>query len=475
MPIAAMTVVLLVLMVVYRPLWVAILFGLTQPLGLIDLPGGLQVIIATSIVLVGVAVVDRLQRGLLPFPRTLASFAAVIWTLGIIISVVMAPNLFKTATLGSWQIVSAFVAIAIAELAGRPAALRKVLNAWLIGATLVALSGAVLSTGGLEASYGGAVVSNRPVGVFSQPNEYGLYCMVVVVFALGLTFATRGSVRWLSAFAALASGVGLLLSLSRGAWLGAVAGVIFLAMLLPQTRRPFLAGAALLFVGGAAASLLPFEIPVVSVIITRALTIGDAGSNPYDERPSFRAEGLREWQEKPIFGQGPNTFPELSAGINSVARPNGAEHPHNFFIAVGAEQGIIGVLAVLLFALAVFIAARAARPEVVLANREARAAPGLRPRPLPPLAAATVMAATAVLGAFMVEGFADYPMRNPLSRTPVWVMVGFALAGQRVLESARRERRVELATGDGSPGRAAEVSDAPGRVDSGRSSFGLPG
>jgi O-antigen ligase len=310
---------------------------------------------------------------------------------------------------------------------------------------MVALSGAVMATGELEAAYGGAVVTGRPVGVFGQPNEYGLYCMLVVVFGAGLVFTTRGWVRWIAVLAAISSGVGLLLSLSRGSWLGAVAGFILLAVLIPQTRRPFLAGAALATVGGAVVALLPFQIPVVSVIVSRALTIANAGSNPYDQRPSFRAEGLREWQEKPIFGQGPNTFPELSTGINSVARPNGAEHPHNFFIAVGAEQGLIGILAVLGFTLAVVIAARTARVEVVMAHREGRAAPRGRPRTYPPLAAAVALSAAAVLGAFMVEGFADYPMRNALSRTTVWVMVGWALAGQRILDSARKARLAQLA------------------------------
>jgi O-antigen ligase len=292
----------------------------------------------------------------------------------------------------------------------------------------------------LEAAYDGAVVSGRPVGVFAQPNEYGLYCMLVVVFATGLVFTTRGWVRWVSVVAAGSSAVGLVLSLSRGSWLGAIAGLILLALLVPQTRRPFLAGGALALVAGAAVSLLPFQIPVVSLVVARALTIGDAASNPYDERPSFRAEGMREWAEKPIFGQGPNSFPELSTGINSVARPNGAEHPHSFIIAVGAEQGLVGVLALLGFAVAVVIAARTARVDVVLAFRAGRAAPRQRPRPYPPLAAAVALSAAAVLGAFMVEGFADYPMRNALSRTTVWVMVGWALAGQRILDSARKTR-----------------------------------
>jgi len=444
LPVIGLVVIIGALLLYYRPTWVPLLFGLAAPFGLVALPGGLQFVTAMSFLLVATAVVDRLQRGLLPLPRNLPALMAVVWSLGIILAMVQSPTLFTSAKFGLWQITAALVALSWAELAGRPRALQRALVAWLIGAIAVALTGFLFAKGGLEASFDGAVVTGRPTGVFGQPNEYGLYCMLVFVFTVGLWGLTAGRLRWLLAATAAISGLGMVQSLSRGAWLGAVAGLLVLFLLVPQLRKPFLVAAWIVVVLGAALTISPVQIPGVTLVTERVLSIADRGSNPYDLRESYRAEGVREWLAEPWLGQGPNTFPELSTQINSEARPGGAEHPHNFFIAVAAEQGIVGIVAVVGFGVAVILAARMGRRQVWAAYRAQRGPPSAQSgaaRVLPPLSAALTMAAAAALAALMVEGFADYPMRNALSRTTVWLMVGWALAGQRVLTMQLRRQR----------------------------------
>ncbi|MDQ1250785.1 MAG: hypothetical protein QG597_5165, partial [Actinomycetota bacterium] len=356
LPVIVLGVLAVALLLFYRPAVVLIIFGLAAPVGLFDLPGGVSMSIAMSFLIAAVAMFDRLQRGLLPLARDLPALAVVVWVTGILISTVLSSNVFMSANFGAWQIASALLAVGWAELAGRLSTLRPALVAWLVGAVVVSGSGLVMSSGGLESEYGGAVVTGRPTGIFAQPNEYGLYCMVVMIFTLGLAVMTAGWVRLLSVAVAAISAVGLLLSLSRGAWLGAVAGVVLLAVLVPQFRRPLAVGAALTVVGGAVLTLSPVKIPVVTIVLSRALSIGDQGSNPYDERVNLRAEGLREWAAAPLFGQGPNSYPELSREVSSLAAPSGGEHPHNFFIAVGAEQGFVGVVAVVLFGISVVLA-----------------------------------------------------------------------------------------------------------------------
>lgn len=455
LPVVILAVLAIALLLFYRPTTVLIIFGLAAPVGLVDLPGGIAVSIAMSFLIAFAAMFDRLQRGLLPLPRDLPALAAVVWIAGIIVSTVLSADLFMSANFGAWQVASALLAVGWAELAGRLSTLRPALVAWLIGAVAVAGSGLVISSGGLQADYGGAVVTGRPTGIFAQPNEYGLYCMVVLIFTLGLMVLTTGWVRWLSVAVAGISGVGLLLSLSRGAWLGAVAGVVLLAVLIPQFRRPLALGGAVAVVMAAVLTLSPAKIPVVNVVLARALSIGDKGSNPYDERVNLRAEGVREWAAAPLFGQGPNAYPTLSEQVTSLAAPSGGEHPHNFVIAVGAEQGFVGVIAIVLFGVSVVLASMAARPKVVAAHRLRRsegAAAGEWARP--ELAAAVVIAGAAVLGAFIIEGFADYPLRNPLSRTTVWLMLGWTLAGYRVLQRSPRPpspRQPHDATGSTAP------------------------
>lgn len=424
---------------IVRPLWIAYVLVLAAPVGLVKLPGGLQVCIALSIAVVGVAVALRLQRKALPLPRSFSSLMALLWTCGIVVGLAFGPGLGPWTPFAVWQIVAVLLAVSWPEFAGRPGQMRPLLIAWLVGGIAVALTGPLMSSESLQAQYGGSVVTGRPVGIFGQPNEYGLFCMLLLVFALGLIALTDGWVRWLSVVAAGVSAVGLTLSLSRGAWLGAIAGIVVLALVAPQTRRPLVATATVGVAALAAVLLSPINVPVVSVVLDRMLSITDVAANPYDERTVYRAEGMRQWTERPFLGQGANTFPETSTGVHSLGAPGGAEHPHSFVIAVGAEQGLVGLAAVLGFALAVAVAARRGRHALLIAqraNREFRAQ-GSQVRTLPPLAASVTVCAAAALAGFAIEGFADYPLRNALSRTSVWLLVGWALAGQRIL--AKRE------------------------------------
>ncbi len=447
LPLIALGAAAVAMLLFFRPSYVAILFGLALPLGAVDVPGGLSMAIAMSMLVIAVAMTQRLQRGLLPLPSSWPTLMAVLWTIGIVFSVLLGPNLIKAATFGVWQIVSFLFAICWAEVAGRAQVFAKAVGATLIGGTIVALTGPLMATGELEASYGGAVVSNRPMGIFGQPNEYGLFNMLLLVFALGIFVGARGWLRYLAALAVPASTVGLLLSLSRGSWVGAVGGVAALLILMPQSRRVFMIGAGALMATLAVILVSPLQIPYVSVIVARALTIGEEGANPYDSRVLFRAEGMRQWNDAPFFGQGPNTFRELSVGINSVARPGGAEHPHTLLLAIGAEQGLIGVIALAGISGSVVLAGLAARKSLLLvhrfnlATREAGAevaAERTRPR-MPSLATVVTASAVATFTGFLVEGIADFAIRNPLSRTTVFLFIGWALAGQRLMRTERAD------------------------------------
>lgn len=451
LPLVALVVAAVAMLLFYRPGYVAIMFGLALPLGGVDLPGGLSMAIAMSMLVIVVAMVQRLQRGLLPLPRSWPAVMAILWSVGVIFSVLLGPSLVKAATFGMWQIVSFLLAVLWAEVAGKPGVFRPAVVATLLGATAVALTGPFMATGEVEVAFGGGVVSNRPTGIFGQPNEYGLFCLLLLVFALGILAATRGPLRLLAAVAAGAATVGLLISLSRGAWVGAVGGVVALLVLMPQFRRVFVIGGAAMFAVLVAIMASPVQIPYASVVVSRALTINSESSNPFDLRPLFRAEGMRLWNESPIFGQGPNSFRELSMGINSVARPGGAEHPHTLLLAIGAEQGLVGVVALIGLGASVLAAAFFVRPALVLAHRARRTVPdGGRNRLLPPLSAVVTVSATAALAGFVVEGIADFAIRNPLSRTTVFLMVGWALAGYR-MRRIELSREADVRVGDSSP------------------------
>lgn len=470
LPVLALVVVGALLLVLYRPAIVAVLFGLTLPLGSIDLPGGLSFVIFMSGVVIGVGLVARLQRGLLPLPKTVASFSAIVWSLGILVGILVSPSIMASAPFGMWQIISALMAVYWAELAGRPTLFEPALMATLIGFGIVATSGIVMSSGSLAAEYGGAVVSGRRTGVFAQPNEYGLFCMVALIFTLGLVATTDRWLRAVSALVCALSGLGLMLSLSRGSWVGAVGGIALLAYLLPQIRKGLVVAAAAMVAVGGMVVVSPVQVPFLSVFVDRALTIGEERTNPFDERTAYRAEGLREWNDSPWIGQGPNSFPQLSDQIDSYARPGGAEHPHRLLLTIGAEQGVVGLLAMFGFTVAIVLAVRFARPGVMASYRlrqeerrdddQPRDA-GLVGSLQTSLPAVVVLCGAAALGGVFVEGIADFAMRNPLSRSVVFLVFGWVLAGERLLRW-QRWQRWQMAAGDRNTPPAAERQPASG-------------
>jgi len=137
----------------------------------------------------------------------------------------------------------------------------------LIG--ILCLVGAGVCTQGLltaappEAHYGGSLVENRASGVFVQPNELGAYAALIVVLSLALLFSAgrRDPVRLL-AVASLAASLGaLVITLSRGAWLGLVLGLAVLLLLAPSIRRRFLAAIGLLAGLTIGAAFVPVRKP----------------------------------------------------------------------------------------------------------------------------------------------------------------------------------------------------------------------
>jgi O-antigen ligase len=332
--------------------------------------------------------------------------------------------------------------------------------ATLIGFGIVATSGIVMSSGSLEAEYGGAVVTGRRTGVFAQPNEYGLFCLVSLVFTLGLVATTDRWLRVVSALVCGLSGLGLMLSLSRGSWVGAIGGIVLLGYLLPQIRKGLVAATAAVVVVSSLVLVSPVQVPYLSVFVDRALSIGEERTNPFDERTAYRAEGMREWNDSPWIGQGPNSFPQLSDQIDSYARPGGAEHPHRLFLTIGSEQGVVGLLAMFGFTVAVVLAVRFARPGLMASYRlqkeqradtdasDRRLTAADRRRVQPSLPAVVVLCGTAALGGVFVEGIADFAMRNPLSRSVVFLVFGWVLAGERLLRWERWQRwQAEAASG----------------------------
>ncbi len=205
----------------------------------------------------------------------------------------------------------------------------------------------------------------RAHGNFGQPNPFAGY--LGTIFPLALAFsAVRGpaSFRLLSLFTVLCTGLGIALSLSRGAWLGLAFGAAVMALVWsPRTRRlivPTLAVGLLVGLFGAFGALPP--------ALAERLTSTAANFSIFDARqvqptPENVAvvERMAHWQagwemflDHPFRGVGPGNYPAVYDQYSLPGWREALGHAHNFYLNMAAEAGVPGLVALLLLMGAAF-------------------------------------------------------------------------------------------------------------------------
>nr|WP_079100347.1 O-antigen ligase family protein [Streptomyces sp. WMMB 322] len=236
------------------------------------------------------------------------------------------------------------------------------------------------------ASYMGKDV--RAVGTFGPLDVMGMSTVVslglVAAFALCLADPRESSRRQrVTAMACAAALVPpLVLSYSRGAWI-ATAVACLAVLLLAGARR----AVAVLLALAAASVVLVGGFGVGSSMVEERLTsithIGSAPDRSVTDRYSLWSAATSMWQDDPLTGVGPKNFPAHRDGHASVGLSSGSDtagagmqfqkepllSPHNMYLLVLSEQGLIGAVAfvggggvLLLCGLRRLYAARRARP-----------------------------------------------------------------------------------------------------------------
>ncbi|MFF3319641.1 O-antigen ligase family protein [Streptomyces sp. NPDC003035] len=258
--------------------------------------------------------------------------------------------------------------------------------AWaLVGLAL--LQGAVGVTQyltGTGASYMGEDV--RAVGTFGPTDVMGMatvvsYGLVVVTgIALG---SGRGRVRTAALVCAGLLFLPLVLSFSRGAWIATVLACA-IQLVLSGPRR----AARVALVVGALAVVLVGGLGVGSAMVKeRAGSITQVAAAPdqsVTDRYTMWAAAGRMWRSEPLTGVGLKGFPQYRDANASLALSSGSDtagagaafqrqpllSPHNMYLLVLSEQGLVGLLTVAGSWVALLVAALRRRA------REARGAGG---------------------------------------------------------------------------------------------------
>jgi O-antigen ligase len=319
---------------------------------------------AALVVVVGVRVVTgdrRLPRSGLwwAMAATIAAFAVATFT----------SHDTATSLSGFIRYTELFVVVPLAVVL----ALRDRRDALLVCAAAIAAAviegavGTVQYLTGAGASYAGSQV--RAIGTFSALDVQSMATVVGygLVVAVGLAVALRGLAgRRLAVIAALLV-IPLLLSLSRGGVIATVAAVLVMALVArPRLVPPLVvygSGAALLIAGALGAR--------AAGVGARLGSIGSSASTPdqsVTDRYVLWKTAAAIWRDHPITGVGLKEFPAYRDSYAPVNLSSGSDvagpglsfqrepllSPHNMYLLVLSEQGIVGALALggLLFGLA---------------------------------------------------------------------------------------------------------------------------
>jgi putative inorganic carbon (hco3(-)) transporter len=233
-------------------------------------------------------------------------------------------------------------------------------------AVFVAASVASVAHGLLYPAAADSPEAGRLVGAGINPNELGAVLVVAVVLGvgLGLVRSWHPLVRT-AAFAGAAFCIaGLFLTQSRGALVGLTVALLVAPLAVGRGRR--LAAVAI------AATAVFFAVAWFGVVASDSTR--ERVTNPGAEGGSGRADlwrvGWRMVEDHPVRGVGVGNFPVRS--VDYLLRPGRTDAdryivdtpkvPHNIYLAVLAELGIVGLLFfVTILAAAVAAAVGAAR------------------------------------------------------------------------------------------------------------------
>jgi O-antigen ligase len=253
----------------------------------------------------------------------------------------------------------------VVDLAAEPRLARWVIGAMLVAGAAEAAYGAVqfvTDTGPGAFQLSGAL---RAFGHFDQPNPFAGYLTTILPLAICMALcpANPTRFRWLSLGAAGLLGVGIGLSQSRGAWLGAAVAALFLLLAWSRFTRRLLIPCAL---GGALAVALALSGLLPAAILDRlAQTIEyfgvfDVRTVEVTSENWAVVERMAHWQagwymfvDHPWLGVGAGNYaaayPQYFVGTWREA----LGHAHNYYLNILAELGVVGgSLLLLLLALA---------------------------------------------------------------------------------------------------------------------------
>ena len=239
----------------------------------------------------------------------------------------------------------------------------RIAVAWMVGIAVAAeaavgLAQAITGLGPAAFNVGGLI---RSYGTFEQPNPFGGYLGLHLPLLLaGAIYARKSRRPWITALWLLVLAA-VVISRSRGAWIGMIGSTaVVLLAAMPRARVLGAATGALIIAGFLALAGWQFSGGVAQVIpdsaraavegrveVRDALRIVVEDDYAISERLAQWETGWRMFMSAPLIGVGAGNYDHAYSRLyfEPFLQPPG--HAHNIYLNFAAEAGLPGLVAFL--------------------------------------------------------------------------------------------------------------------------------
>lgn len=212
----------------------------------------------------------------------------------------------------------------------------------------------------------------RAYGSFGQPNPYGGYLGLILPISLALFVGSFDQRPFLSWRKALALGMlfltilaAMVMSLSRGAWLGFISAALVIA--LAKSRKTRIVALILVFTIALVAligmyDLIPGEIRAPFAAFFTEFSVFDPREAFVTPENYSIVERMAQWYaawnmflDYPLIGLGIGNFKAFYPEYTLPQFWLAGQHAHNYYLNTLAETGILGLTAYLLFVVSSFL------------------------------------------------------------------------------------------------------------------------
>ncbi len=193
--------------------------------------------------------------------------------------------------------------------------------------------------------------AGRASGTYINPDHFAGFLELVLPLPLAFLLAGRIGVvtRLVLAYATLSILAGLAVTLSRGGWVAAAAGVVMLLGFLLCHRNHRLRAMVLVLVLAASGFVAAHSLSHSVGFMRRVVKTDDTGPDVVDASSRLQMWGAawHMWQDHPWWGVGPGHFDYRFREYRPEGFQERPEHAHDDYLELFADWGVAGGVIVL--------------------------------------------------------------------------------------------------------------------------------